>query len=200
MLAIFSANCVDYLIAILACHKLGAIVSAANPSFQPSELSYQLDASKATAIFVGEEAIQSGSDAAKKAKIPDDKVIIMQTPKTCQEKGALKGGDKQTSNGAWNLEGLVAVGQETVKSKGEKTLEEGRMKLQRGEAHTKLAFLSFSSGTTGLPKGVCIQHYAPISNVLQHAPFNDIKNPSKSDDRLAQGGQHKTFGALPFFQ
>lgn len=103
MVAIFSANCVDYLVAILACHKLGAIVSCANPAFQPSELSYQLSASKATAMFVGEEATKAGIDAAHKAGIASDKVLIMQTPKTCQQKGALRGGPSRVDEGAWTV-------------------------------------------------------------------------------------------------
>ena len=53
------------------------------------------------------------------------------------------------------------------------------LKLAKGEAKTKLAFICYSSGTTGLPKGVMISHYNIISNVLQVAlhekEFNDKK-------------------------
>jgi len=38
-----------------------------------------------------------------------------------------------------------------------------------GEAKTKVAFLSFSSGTTGKPKAVVIPHYSLIANVIQMA-------------------------------
>lgn len=40
-------------------------------------------------------------------------------------------------------------------------------KMKPGESKSKIAFLSFSSGTTGKPKAVVIPHYALIANVLQ---------------------------------
>lgn len=40
-----------------------------------------------------------------------------------------------------------------------------KFSLKQDEAKTRLAFLSFSSGTTGVPKAVMIPHYAVISNV-----------------------------------
>lgn len=40
-------------------------------------------------------------------------------------------------------------------------------RLNPGESKTKLAFLCFSSGTTGRPKAVAIPHYAVIANVIQ---------------------------------
>lgn len=50
--------------------------------------------------------------------------------------------------------------------------------LRPGEGKTKLAFLSFSSGTTGKPKAVAIPHYALISNVLQMAKFHRLMDPT----------------------
>jgi len=47
-------------------------------------------------------------------------------------------------------------------------------KLNPKEGKTKLAFLSFSSGTTGKPKAVAIPHYALVSNVLQMAQFHGV--------------------------
>ena len=40
-------------------------------------------------------------------------------------------------------------------------------RLLSGEGKTKLAFLCFSSGTTGKPKAVAVSHYAMIANILQ---------------------------------
>lgn len=42
-------------------------------------------------------------------------------------------------------------------------------RLGPGEGKTKLAFLSFSSGTTGKPKAVAIPHHSVIANCLQMA-------------------------------
>lgn len=72
------------------------------------------------------------------------------------------------------------------------------MRLAPGESKKKLAFLSFSSGTTGLPKGVMIQHSAPCNNVLQQFPFNDITIQPKADSRF-RPGVDVSLGVLPFF-
>lgn len=42
-------------------------------------------------------------------------------------------------------------------------------RLAPGEAKKKLAFLCFSSGTTGKPKAVEVSHYAMIANIIQSA-------------------------------
>jgi acyl-CoA synthetase (AMP-forming)/AMP-acid ligase II len=77
-------------------------------------------------------------------------------------------------------------------------LEKARSKLGKGGNRKKLAFLSFSSGTTGLPKGVMIQHYAPIANVLQNCVFNEMQNPPQPGDRY-QPGKDVSLGGLPFY-
>ena len=50
---------------------------------------------------------------------------------------------------------------------GEKSPEIVPLKLAPGEAKTKVALMNFSSGTSGLPKGVLITHYNVIANVCQ---------------------------------
>jgi 4-coumarate--CoA ligase len=50
---------------------------------------------------------------------------------------------------------------------GETAPEIVRQKLAPGESKTKVALLNFSSGTSGLPKGVLISHYNVIANVCQ---------------------------------
>jgi long-subunit acyl-CoA synthetase (AMP-forming) len=50
---------------------------------------------------------------------------------------------------------------------GETAPEIVRQQLAPGEAKTKVALLNFSSGTSGLPKGVLISHYNVIANVCQ---------------------------------
>ena len=50
---------------------------------------------------------------------------------------------------------------------GAKSPEIVPLKLAPGEAKTKVALINFSSGTSGLPKGVLISHYNVITNVCQ---------------------------------
>jgi len=41
------------------------------------------------------------------------------------------------------------------------------LKLSPNESKTKVAFINFSSGTSGLPKGVMITHHNVIANICQ---------------------------------
>jgi len=58
------------------------------------------------------------------------------------------------------------------------------LKLGRGEGKRRLAFISYSSGTTGMPKGVMISHYNVISNVLQIALHGKQFDDKKRDITL----------------
>lgn len=85
------------------------------------------------------------------------------------------------------MAGLIEEGRDIVKAKGESVLASTRHKLKPGEGKTKIAFLSFSSGTTGLPKGVAIQHYAVTSNALQTMAHNKVGNKIGSPGRFCPG-------------
>ena len=50
-------------------------------------------------------------------------------------------------------------------------------------------FLPYSSGTTGLPKGVCLSHTNLVANLLQTETIESLGFPSN----------HKLFSPLPFF-
>lgn len=105
VVAVFSANTLDYGVMIWATHRLGGIVSCANPAFQPSELSYQLEASKATVVFVNEGAKQQGYDAAEKAKIPRSRVVVVQDPIQIRKHAKSNGGkiQRKIDGDAWTV-------------------------------------------------------------------------------------------------
>ncbi|PWN46142.1 acetyl-CoA synthetase-like protein [Ceraceosorus guamensis] len=194
---IFSPNSVHYPIALWASHRIGAVVSAANPAFQPDELAYQIDAAKCKALFVGYENRQAGFAAAQRAGIPKHHVVLICDPAIVANMSTEDGGRVE---GAWTIEGLIAKGREEVKAKGETALKNARApKLSPGQARKKLAFLSFSSGTTGLPKGVAIAHSSPIANVLQTGVSNGVSiKPELSRGRF-RPYQDVSLGVLPFY-
>ena len=142
-----------------ATHRLGAAVSPANPAYRPSELAYQLKDSGAIALVTSSALLSTALEAIKDIPaIQANRVYLI---------------DGQTHKTQKTVEQLIRNGRKM------KTLT--ALKLAKGEAKTKLAFICYSSGTTGLPKGVMISHYNVISNVLQVALHEKESNDKKRD-------------------
>ncbi|OJA18473.1 hypothetical protein AZE42_04979 [Rhizopogon vesiculosus] len=172
---IFSPNHVDYAPAIWATHRLGGIVSTANPAYTVGELLYQIQVVKATLIIAHSSSLQTALDAAIAAGIPSDRIIAF-GESSCQP----------------TVESIIQFG-----LRNEPAFVERRLK--KGEAKTKVALLCFSSGTTGKPKAVTISHYAPIVNIIQMAQqikVNENYAPWK-DQRFRLGDI--AAGVLPFY-
>ncbi|KAF8504116.1 phenylacetyl-CoA ligase [Gautieria morchelliformis] len=161
ILCLFSPNHIDYPIVLWATHRLGAIITAANPTFSAEELVYQLTTTRAKIIVThpGSEAV--AREAGRTAGIPQDHILIL-------------AGDVSAAPSSFSrhsVDNHIADGLRDPQPFTER-------RLNSGEGKTKLAFLSFSSGTTGKPKAVAIPHYAVISNVLQMATFHRVADPT----------------------
>lgn len=196
---IYATNSIYFPIAVWATHRLGATISPANPAFMAKELSFQLEASNSKLLFVSEDpvSLKNGFEAAKLANIPRNRVVIVQEPITVLKYSESNYGRVQRkSQGAWTLAGLIEEGRDIVKAKGESVLSSTRHKLKPGEGKTKIAFLSFSSGTTGMPKGVAIQHHAVTSNALQTMAHNKVGNRIGASGRFCPG-KDVSLGVLP---
>jgi acyl-CoA synthetase (AMP-forming)/AMP-acid ligase II len=147
------------------------LFSGANPSYTPEELAYQLSIAKATVLIVHPDALEGALVAAQQVGIPFDRVVPLDT---------IRG--PRSSTVAPDLHQLIAYGLAHPPNFVER-------RLRPGEGKTKVAFLSFSSGTTGKPKvrtidpatsnklmyyyrqAVEIPHYAPIANIIQMATW-----------------------------
>jgi hypothetical protein len=138
---------------------------------------------KATVLVVHPDALEGALLAAQQVGIPFDRVIPLDT---------IPG--PRSSTVAPDLHQLIAYGLAHPPNFVER-------RLRPGEGRTKVAFLSFSSGTTGKPKvrtiysttsnklmycywqAVEIPHYAPIANIIQMATWwrvNDDAVPWKN--------------------
>ncbi|KAG1879094.1 hypothetical protein F4604DRAFT_1579408 [Suillus subluteus] len=153
ILLIYSPNHVDYLVAAWAAHRLGAAVSGANPLFTVDELVYQINTVKAAVIITHPDSLNVALASAHAAGVPADRVILFD----------IEGVTTQMVT----VQVLVSQGLASVPNFTER-------KLAPGEGKTKVAFLNFSSGTTGRPKAVAIPHYAPIANVIQLATHHKV--------------------------
>ncbi|KAI0066477.1 amp dependent CoA ligase [Artomyces pyxidatus] len=181
VVCIFSPNHVDYPVAVWAVHRLGAIVTAANPSYNAEELAYQLTATKAVNIIAHPAFLPAALTAAKQAGIPPERVIPIDPASEAQRRHL-----------APTLGELVAYGLAHEASFVER-------RLNPGEGKTKLAFLSFSSGTTGKPKAVAISHYAPIANVISMAAHMRINEEYAAWDQRRFRPGDVGIAVLPFF-
>ncbi|KAF7299230.1 Phenylacetyl-CoA ligase [Mycena indigotica] len=176
---VFSRNHLDYPVVLWATHRLGGIVSPANPDFNHSELEYQLKATQAKLLIIHPEAVEAATTAAKTFGLPTDRILVLDVDNVKPPKSLV------------NINSLIKKGSE-MKPVPERI-------LKPGEGKTKLALLSFSSGTTGRPKAVAIPHTSLIANVLQVATHSRLQDESiKWEDRRYRPGD-VCIGVLPLY-
>ncbi|GBE87735.1 Acyl-CoA ligase easD [Sparassis crispa] len=179
VVCLFSPNHIDYPGIIWAIHRLGAIVTAANPAYTAEELEHQLVTSKSKVIIAHPANHPIALVAATAAGIPPENIMLVDAlPATAAA--------PYPTISALISEGLSAP-QNYVEQR-----------LKPGEGKTKLAFLSFSSGTTGKPKAVCISHYNMIANVIQVAQRATETPFAVEADRVLRVDA-VALGVLPFF-
>ncbi|RDX52610.1 amp dependent CoA ligase [Lentinus brumalis] len=177
VVCVFGPNHIDYAVAIWAVHRLGGIISGANPAYTAEELEYQLSATKARVLITHPGSLSVALAAAKKAGIPPERVVVFD---------AAEGANNTT------IHELVEEGLAQPQRYVER-------RLAPGEGKKKLAFLSFSSGTTGRPKAVMIPHYALLANVIQMAHYTNAKDESKPLEMQRYRPGSRVLGVLPFY-
>jgi acyl-CoA synthetase (AMP-forming)/AMP-acid ligase II len=104
------------------------LCSPANPSYTADELVYQLEISRACLIFTHSEFLETAVTAAHRAGIPKDRVAV------------ISGHESGENTLGTTVDVLISSAKSTAFKE---------CKLKPGQAKTKVAFLSFSSGTTG---------------------------------------------------
>jgi long-chain acyl-CoA synthetase len=137
-MALYIPNCPQYEIAFYAACKLGAISCPMNPSYREREIKYQV------------------SDSGAKVMVTD--ATLWPVVEACLPNLP-------------NLERIVVTG-EPVR---DQTVAYGEV-VDSGSAdppdvnvdQSQLAALPYSSGTTGLPKGVMLTHRTLVCNLLQY--------------------------------
>lgn len=181
VLGLFSPNCIDTPAIIFGALWAGVVVSPANPGYTVNELAYQLKDSGAKAIVTQLAAIDTVRKACAKVGLPEDNIILL--------------GDAMDRNGRYkhwtsirNISGTARHNKANISPKQD------------------LAFLIYSSGTTGTPKGVKLSHYNLTSNVLQlnAGEYGNLTwdgsgtSPGIPLPKKGSGGD-KLLACLPFF-
>lgn len=178
VLCLCAANSIDTPPVVFGTLWAGGIVTTCNPHYTATELTHQMRDSGARVVVTDSAALPTVRAACRNSGIPDTHIILLNEDRN--QHGSYESWRSICSEGA-NLE------------------------LSRPSIDPKrdLAFLVYSSGTTGKPKGVRLSHYNLVSNVLQVQPseqFNLTWNGSKtSSDIPAPCGGDRILACLPFF-
>lgn len=153
-LGVYSVNTIDTLPLAWATHRLGGIVTPANAAYSAKELAYQLSDAKAKALFTCVPLLKTALEAAAKVGIPKERVYLLEIPEIISGPVPL---------------GFKTVSQFIERGKSLPKLED--LKWPPGEGERRVAFLCYSSGTSGLPKGVMISHRNVIANTMMIAAY-----------------------------
>lgn len=154
-------------------HHAGGVVSPANPAYTVRELVHHLQDSGARALVTQKGLLKVALEACREIGIPRTRIICI-------------GEDDQqpgSSDGVVWFKDLLAEGNSLVKSKG---LRE-RVVV---DPEKDLAFLVYSSGTTGLPKGVMLSHMNVVS---------DLHMVNWSEGSILHWKRDKILSILPYY-
>jgi long-chain acyl-CoA synthetase len=151
--ALFMTNRPEYLVSFFALARLGAVSSPMNPSYREREIAYQLADSEAVAVVAQHDLVPLVRGV--RGELPRLKHLIAVGPGTPVEGDTLRFAD------------LVADAPATPPPAVDIRPDD-------------LLVLPYSSGTTGLPKGVLLSHRNFLCNNLQFIASSRVS----SDDRF----------------
>lgn len=156
---------------IWGCHWSGGIITPANPVSRPEELAFQLKDAGAKALVTHMSCLAVATAAAELAGIPESRIVLI---------GDQRDHEKRIRHftSIRDFMGLRNFSRPSMDPKED------------------VAFLAYSSGTTGGPKGVILTHTNIVSNVLQMEKGMSI---FLSWNGGADGRGDKVIAFLPFF-
>lgn len=146
VMAIFSANSIEFPMIVFGIFYASGIATLVNPVYRETEVASQLIDSNAQIVYTTPELLPTALEACKLAGIPSSRIIVSQ---------ALNSSDELLSS-----KQIISL-TDFLKQGEQSTLPARQCK------HHDLAFLCYSSGTTGLSKGVQLTHRNMISNLIQ---------------------------------
>jgi 4-coumarate--CoA ligase len=139
VLATVSPNTIDLVPATFGALLAGGVICPLNPMYTVEELANQLGSSKARGVITNMACLQATREAASRVGLPLDRILLV--------------GDEDPNRLVPHFSSLRSTSEN----------------LKRISINPKedLAYLVYSSGTTGLPKGVMLTHENVVANSLQ---------------------------------
>lgn len=143
VIAVYSPNHIDYVIPLVGGPRAGAAVSPLSAGFGLEEVTFQLRDSAARALITHPDVQKVALEAAKACNIPPNRVLFLDAPPA------------------------QASQFQSIKEFCDSGASAGPVSWDVINPKKDVAYLPYSSGTTGRPKGVCISHRNIIANLLQ---------------------------------
>ncbi|KAL2689425.1 hypothetical protein Neosp_003479 [[Neocosmospora] mangrovei] len=164
VLALYSLNTIDYIPLTHAVHRLSGIVTPASAAYSAQELQHQLVSSGANALFTCVPLLDNALVAAKGA----DRIFLLPIP-GFEAKAPFK-----------TIDDLIAEGKDAPELKP--------LNWVNGQGARQVAYLCYSSGTSGLPKAVQISHRNVIANIIQMTIQDGVGRKAAGVDTQVQLG------------
>ncbi|PPR03048.1 hypothetical protein CVT24_012436 [Panaeolus cyanescens] len=155
----------------------GSVLCPANPGYTADELKHLVSLTDAKLVITHPSCLNVATAAARDRGIAEDCIILFDS-------------DSAAKYPYTTLSQLMELGRSQLQNYTSVT-------FKPGEGLTTIAFLSFSSGTTGKPKAVAIPHASVIANTMQQMAHFGIDDPQRRNNRFSPGDIG--LGVLPFF-
>lgn len=152
-LLLYSGNTIFFPVVLMSTIMAGGIFTGANPTYVARELAYQLQDSGAKFLITADAQLETALEAAGTIGFPRDHIFAF------DEGYATFDNRGQSVNGIAHWTQLLASREETATF--------AWLRFTSREDMDRTAVLNYSSGTTGVPKGVEITHMNYISNCIQ---------------------------------
>ncbi|KAI1053877.1 hypothetical protein LB507_007236 [Fusarium sp. FIESC RH6] len=145
---LFTPNSIFFPTIVMGIWMAGGIFTGANPGYIARELAHQLRDSEASFMISAHGVLKVALDASSQVRMKPSQVFVLDStwPDSAIE--------IQPSEGARHWTELIAA-----KSRGE-SFEW----MEPEDSKSSICSINYSSGTTGIPKGVEISHYNHVAN------------------------------------
>ncbi|KAG8169066.1 hypothetical protein KVR01_001815 [Diaporthe batatas] len=168
---VFSGNNLYFPSVFLGVLMAGGVFTGANPTFVAREVAYQLRDSGATFMFAASASLDIALQAAEEAGLAKDRVLVFDAESDARAEKPTPGTNGRRQ-GARHWTELLHAGRAQAESWDW---------VEPSDAANTTCCLNYSSGTTGVPKGVEISHRSYVANctqvlfVAELDPEHDVK-------------------------
>ncbi|KAI1812394.1 acetyl-CoA synthetase-like protein [Poronia punctata] len=144
---LFSGNNLFFPVVFMGVLMAGGIFTGANPSFVPRELAYQLKDSGAYILIAADKSMEIAMEAAAEAGLPKSRVYSFDATAIGGQVGEARLGSRHWTE-------LLASEEDAARFDW----------FEPADTAETTCCLNYSSGTTGVPKGVEVSHRSYVAN------------------------------------